>query len=163
VTRATSGGRRRCPEAISSATAVLALTSGQDQSHLTSPVHSEDSAGEFGPPGRVNNAVVWHIDKNALTLSEPRRYHDRAHLRFVPAEPCLICGPRPSDQRRIGDPAVPDSLAIHRHGDEAAWWETNKVDPIAVACEFCQWTLDGPRGERAEALLSIGVSAPRET
>jgi hypothetical protein len=27
----------------------------------------------------VNNAVLWHVDKAALPLSEPRRYRDRAH------------------------------------------------------------------------------------
>jgi ERF superfamily len=30
------------------------------------------------PP--VNNAVLWHVDKSALVLGEPRRYRDRAHL-----------------------------------------------------------------------------------
>ena len=67
----------------------------------SSHVHSEGSAGEFGPPGRVNNAVAWHIDKGALTLSEPRRYRDRAHLRFVSTHPCLICGRRPSDAHHL--------------------------------------------------------------
>jgi hypothetical protein len=32
-----------------------------------------------GPEDRVCNANAWHIDKSALTLSEPRRYRDRAH------------------------------------------------------------------------------------
>ena len=104
---------------------------------------------EFGRRA-VNNAVAWHIDKGALTLSEPRRYRDRAHLRFVSAQPCLICGRRPSDAhhlrfaqpralgRRVSDEyTVPlcrsHHRALHRHGDEVAWWETNKVDPVAVA------------------------------
>jgi hypothetical protein len=47
------------------------------------PADPEGLAAEFGPPRRVNNAVAWHIDKGALTLSEPRRYRDRAHLRSV--------------------------------------------------------------------------------
>jgi hypothetical protein len=139
------------------------------------PADPEDLAAEFRPPRRVNNAVAWHIDKGALTLSEPRRYRDRAHLRFVSAQPCLICGRRPSDAhhlrfaqpralgRRVSDEyAVPlcrsPHRALHRCGDEAAWWKTNGVDPIAVAGELWQRTrLDGPRGGRIEALLSVGV------
>jgi ERF superfamily len=139
------------------------------------PAHAETQSGEFVLSGRVNNAVAWHIDKGALPLSEPRRYRDRAHLRFVAAQPCLICGRRPTDAhhlrfaqprslgRRVSDEyAVPlcrsHHRALHRHGDESAWWETNKVDPVAVARELWQRTrLGGPRGGRVEALLRVGV------
>ena len=142
---------------------------------LSLPSRSERPSGEFALPARVNNAVAWHIDKGALTLSEPRRYRDRAHLRFVSAQPCLVCGRRPSDAhhlrfaqpralgRRVSDEyTVPlcrsHHRALHRHGDESAWWETNKVDPVVVARELWQRTrLDGPSGGRAEALLSVGV------
>jgi ERF superfamily len=125
--------------------------------------------------GRVTNAVPCHIDKGALTYGEPRRYRDRAHLRFVSAQPCLICQRRPTDAhhlrfaqpraigRRVSDEYVvplcrSHHLALHRYGDEPAWWETNKVDPVVVAHELWQRTrLDGPDGGRAEALLSVGV------
>jgi ERF superfamily len=143
------------------------------RSHATAD--TDDLAGELGPPGRVNNAVAWHIDKGALPLSEPRRYRDRTHLRFVSAQPCLICARRPSDAhhlrfaqpralgRRVSDECVvplcrSHHRALHRHGDEAAWWESNKVDPVAAAHELWQRTrLDGAGGGRAEALLSVGV------
>jgi hypothetical protein len=141
---------------------------------LTS-VHPENSGvgSEVGLPARVNNAVAWPIDKAALTLSEPRRYRDRAHLRFVSAQPCLICGRRPSDAhhlrfaqpralgRRVSDEyTVPlcrsHHRALHRYGDEAAWWEADKVDPMVVAHELWQRTrLDG-RGGRIETLLNAG-------
>ena len=49
----------------------------------------------------MNDAVAWHIDKSALTLSEPRRYRDRAHLEFVSSQPCLLCGRRPSDAHHL--------------------------------------------------------------
>jgi hypothetical protein len=148
---------------------------GGHQPMSSSPLHSEEFVGEFGPPGRVNNSVAWHVDKGALTLSEPRRYRDRAHLSFVSARPCLICGRRPSDAhhlrfaqpralgRKVSDEyAVPlcrsHHRALHRHGDESRWWETNKVDPLVVARELWQRTrLDGPRGGRAGALPSVGV------
>jgi ERF superfamily len=145
----------------------------------TSPAYPGSLAAEFGPPPRVNNAVAWRIDKGALTLGEPRRYRDRAHLRFVSAQPCLICWRRPSDAhhlrfaqpralgRRVSDEyTVPlcrsHHRALHRCGDEVAWWKTNGVDPIAVAGELWQRTrLDGPRGGRIEALLTVGtIEAP---
>jgi ERF superfamily len=124
---------------------------------------------------RVNNAVAWHIDKADLPLGEPRRYRDRAHIRFVSAQPCLICARRPSDAhhlrfaqpralgRRVSDEfTVPlcrsHHRALHRHGDEAAWWESNKVDAVVAAHELWQRTrLDGLRGGRSEALVSEGV------
>jgi hypothetical protein len=124
---------------------------------------------------RVRDAASWHIDKCALALSEPRRYRDRAHLRFVSAQPCLICGRRPSDAhhlrfvqpralgRRASDEyTVPlcrtHHRVLHRYGDEAAWWEANKVDPVVVARELWQRTrLDGAGDGRVAALLSVGV------
>jgi hypothetical protein len=133
----------------------------------------EDAESQL--PGWVNNAVAWHIDKGGLTHGEPRRYRDRAHLKFVSAQPCLICGRRPSDAhhlrfaqpralgRRVSDEYVvplcrSHHRALHRYGDEVAWWEANKVDPVVVAHELWQRTrLDGPSGGRVEALLSVGV------
>jgi hypothetical protein len=89
----------------------------------------------------VNNAVLWHVDRSALPLNEPRRYRDRAHLEFVASQPCLLCGRQPSDAhhlrfmqpramgRRVSDEfAVPlcrtHHRAVHRHGDEVAWWKS---------------------------------------
>jgi hypothetical protein len=114
------------------------------------------AAVEVQPPAaarqaeeRVNNAVSWHIDKSTLALSEPRRYRDRAHLQVVAAQPCLVCGRSPSDPhhlrfmpralgRRVSDEfAVPlcrtHHRALHRRGDEAAWWTSMDIDPVAVA------------------------------
>jgi hypothetical protein len=133
------------------------------------------TSGQASSPAQVNNAVAWHIDKGSLTLGEPRRYRDRAHLRFVSAQPCLICGRRPSDAhhlrfaqpraigRRVSDEYVvplcrSHHRALHRHGDEVAWWDSNKVEPIAMAGELWQRTrLDAPGAGRVEALLSVGV------
>jgi hypothetical protein len=160
--------------AAASPHAAAAPASG-DQSLLSPPLSAEDLAADFGLPGRVNNAVAWHIDKGTLTLGEPRRYRDRDHLRFVSAQPCLICGRRPTDAhhlrfaqpralgRRVSDEyAVPlcrtHHRALHRHGDESAWWACNKVDPVVAARGLWQRTrVDGPGSGRAEALLSVGV------
>jgi hypothetical protein len=51
------------------------------------------------PP--VNNAVVWYVDKSALPLSEPRRYRDRAHLKFVASQPCVRCERQPAEPHHL--------------------------------------------------------------
>jgi hypothetical protein len=120
----------------------------------------------------VNNAVFWHVDKTALPLSEPRRYRDRAHLEFVASQPCLLCGRQPCDAhhlrfmqpralgRRVSDEfAVPlcrtHHRALHRHGDEAAWWQAANIDAVTMAHRLWQHTrLDGaPIGEHIDPVL----------
>jgi hypothetical protein len=90
------------------------------------------------------------IDKSALTLSEPRRIRDKAHVRFVAKQPCLICGRQPADAhhlrfaqlqalgRKVSDEfTVPlcrgHHREVHRCGNEIGWWKSASVDPIVVA------------------------------
>ena len=90
------------------------------------------------------------IDKSALALPEPRRVRDREHVKFVAQQACIVCGRRPSDAhhlrfaqsralaRKVSDEfTVPvcrgHHREIHRCGDEAAWWERNKIDPTVIA------------------------------
>ena len=122
------------------------------------------------PP--VNNAVVWHVDKSALSLSEPRRYRDRAHLKFVASQPCLRCERQPAEPhhlrfvqpralgRKVSDEyAVPlcrtHHREVHRQGDEAAWWASAGIDALAVAHRLWQHTrLNGaPIQEHIDPLL----------
>jgi hypothetical protein len=63
------------------------------------PSEASAPAQPNAPP--VNNAVLWHVDKSALPLGEPRRYRDRAHLEFVASQPCLLCGRKPSDAHHL--------------------------------------------------------------
>ena len=90
------------------------------------------------------------IDKSVLTVATPRRYRNREHLRYVAQQACLICGRKPSDPhhlrhvqpralgRRASDEfAVPlcrlHHRAVHRAGDERAWWQATGMDPIETA------------------------------
>jgi hypothetical protein len=121
----------------------------------------------------VNNAVAWHIDKSALPLGEPRRYRDPAHLKFVASLPCLRCERKPSDPhhlrfmqpraigRRVSDEfAVPlcrtHHRAVHRSGDEVAWWKAANIDPAVIAHRLWQHTrLNGaPIQEHIDPLLT---------
>jgi hypothetical protein len=90
------------------------------------------------------------IDKSVRTISEPRRLRDKAHLKFVAAQPCLICGRSPVDphhlrftQPRAMGLKVSDEFTVplcrthhrdnHNFGDEVAWWERRAIDPVATA------------------------------
>jgi hypothetical protein len=90
------------------------------------------------------------IDKSILTVAAPRRYRNREHLRYVAQQACLVCGRKPSDPHHLGftqpralgrkvsdEFAVPlcrgHHRAVHRSGDERAWWRQAGLDPIKVA------------------------------
>jgi ERF superfamily len=96
------------------------------------------------------SADQLRIDKSVLTVGAPRRYRNRDHLRFVMRQPCLVCGRKPSDAHHIrfvqpralgrkasDEFAVPlcrsHHRAVHRAGDEKAWWKQAGIDPIKVA------------------------------
>jgi hypothetical protein len=90
------------------------------------------------------------VDKSRLAIPEPRRVRDRDHVRYVAAQPCLVCGRRPADAhhirsaqhsamgRKVSDEfTVPlcrgHHRALHRTGDETKWWKETGIDPIAAA------------------------------
>ena len=41
------------------------------------------------------------IDKSQLPIAEPKRLRDKAHLKFVASQPCLVCGRQPSDPHHV--------------------------------------------------------------
>jgi hypothetical protein len=103
------------------------------------------------------SADQLRIDKSVLTVGAPRRYRNRDHLRFVMRQPCLVCGRKPSDAhhirfvqpralgRKVSDEfAVPlcrsHHRAVHRAGDEKAWWKQAGIDPIKVARKLWRHT-----------------------
>ena len=80
------------------------------------------------------------IDKSQLAIAEPKRLRDKAHLKFVASQPCLVCGRQPSDPHhlRFAQPRaiglkVSDEFTVplcrghhrqlHQTGNEKAWWE----------------------------------------
>jgi hypothetical protein len=90
------------------------------------------------------------IDKSLLTHPEPRRIRDRAHVHFVTQQSCLVCGRQPCDahhlrfaqNRALGRRASDEFTVplcrghhreVHRHGDEAGWWDKLGLDPSAAA------------------------------
>jgi ERF superfamily len=78
------------------------------------------------------------------------RLRDKSHRKFVARQPCAVCGRAPSDAHhlRFAQPRalgrkVSDEFTVplcrvhhrelHRRGDEAAWWNEAKIDPITIA------------------------------
>jgi hypothetical protein len=89
------------------------------------------------------------------------RVRDKRHLAFVSAQPCLVCGRIPSDAhhlrfaqlsalgRKVSDEfSVPlcrtHHREAHRQGDERAWWEGVKIDPLGVARKLWEVTRGQP-------------------
>ena len=100
------------------------------------------------PDIQRNDALA--VDKSVLTIAEPRRYRNKEHLRFVAQQACLVCGRKPSDPHhlrftqpralgwKVSDEFVAPLCrihhrAVHRVGDERAWWKVVGIDPVKVA------------------------------
>src|SRR6266508_2773514 len=108
------------------------------------------------------------IDKSVLAVPAPRRYRNREHLRFVAQQVCLVCGRKPSDPhhlrfmqpralgRKVSDEfAVPlcrsHHRAVHRAGDEQAWWKAAGINPIEVARQLWRQTRLNDPHDREQA------------
>jgi hypothetical protein len=113
------------------------------------------------------------IDKSLLTLAEPKRLRDKAHLKFVASQPCLVCGRQPTDphhlrfaQARAMGLKVSDEFTVplcrghhrelHQAGNEPAWWEKLNIKPLEVAKGL--WEQTHPKSAVAE-LVQPSASA----
>jgi hypothetical protein len=92
-------------------------------------------------------------------LGKAVRLRNKEHRKFVTRQPCLVCGRVPSDshhltfaQPRALGYRVSDEFTVpvcrihhrelHRSGDEAAWWQKLKIDPIPVALRLWRYSQD---------------------
>jgi hypothetical protein len=90
------------------------------------------------------------IDKSALLLGAPKRVRDPEHLKFINAQPCLVCGrapvhahhlrfaqPRAMSNKVSDEWSVPLCFTHHRSlhmvGSEEAWWTEKGIDAKAEA------------------------------
>jgi hypothetical protein len=126
--------------------AALATALAKAQIELANPEKS--LTGTIEPP-------------DVLIHPEPRRVRDRDHVRYVALQSCLVCGRQPCDahhlrfaQDRALGRKVSDEFTVplcrghhrelHRHGDEAAWWQKLSLDPTSVARAL--WVKTHPQG-----------------
>jgi DNA recombination protein Rad52 len=99
----------------------------------------------------------------------PRRVRDKAHLRRVAQEPCLVCGRQPAQAHHLKflEPrglglkpsdayAVPlcrlHHRALHDTGNEEAWWRQHRIDPAPEALRL--WQAARAPAEAADAPLA---------
>jgi hypothetical protein len=109
------------------------------------------------------------IDKSVLTLAEPKRLRDKAHLGFVASQPCLVCGRQPSDPHhlRFAQPRalglkVSDEFTVplcgghhrqlHQACNEVTWWGNFNLKPLEVARAL--WGQNHPKSANAAAVAA---------
>jgi hypothetical protein len=131
---------------------------------------SSHERGSAAPAPSDKPGEQLRVDKSVLTLNEPRRYRNRAHLEFVASQPCLLCERRPSDAhhlrfaqpsslgRRVSDEfTVPlcrsHHRALHRRGNEPEWWKENGIDPVGTAQKLWERTRLGNISANSTLLL----------
>jgi hypothetical protein len=93
------------------------------------------------------------IETDGLLIERTKRKRDPEHLRFVIAQPCLVCSRKPSDahhlkfaQPRAMASKVSDEFTVplcrthhrqlHQGGHEVTWWMDMDIDPLPIAKEL---------------------------
>jgi hypothetical protein len=152
---------------------------GRDTDEITDHFRKErqDAANSVSSPEKPSSSVApenvplippqsQKIDKSQLTIGEPKRLRDKAHLRFVASKPCLICGRQPSDPHhlRFAQPRaiglkVSDEFTVplcrthhrqlHHVGDERQWWKSYSISPLETAQTLWIETRKGATEEKS--------------
>ena len=121
---------------------------------------------DAAPPLAPSDLLLIKIDKSQLPIAEPKRLRDKAHLKFVASQPCLVCGRQPSDPHhlRFAQPRalgmkVSDEFTVplcrghhrqlHQVGNEVPWWEDRKINPLETAKVL--WEQTHPRSVASDA------------
>lgn len=118
-----------------------------DQRAMTSD--SPEEAISDSPADPSQQTIPLEVSPIPKTV----RRRSKAHLRFVGAQPCLVCAQLPCDahhlkfaQTKAMGRKVSDEFAVplcrkhhhdlHQHGNEMAWWANLKITPIQIAKEL---------------------------
>ncbi len=143
---------RRVEEAFATKMAKMESGTGEPTEVLSVPAGSVQSSLPVRPIAVERSELIAsnNVDKSRLTLPEPRRIRNKDHVRFVAQQACLVCGRKPSDPhhlryaqpRALGRKASDEFTvplcrihhrALHRAGNERAWWKETGIDPSKVA------------------------------
>jgi DNA recombination protein Rad52 len=148
-----------------------------DQLRKNSTDRKQTSSAPPLVPSRLDS-IPDRIDKSQLAIAEPKRLRDKAHLKFVASQPCLICGRQPSDPHhlRFAQPRgiglkVSDEFTVplcrghhrqlHQAGNEITWWENLHIDALAIAKDL--WKQTHSKGGRVEPLAQSTTINTDET
>jgi hypothetical protein len=128
--------------------------------------------------------VPARIDKSLLPLAEPKRLRDKAHLKFVASQPCLVCERQPSDPHhlRFAQPRalgvkVSDEFTVplcrghhrqlHQAGNEAGCWKDLDINALEIAKGL--WEQTHPKSaatieiKQSEVTAGTSTKTPAET
>jgi hypothetical protein len=141
--------------------------------------------GEEEPAAEGENSRDGRRERNksgseaVVVIGKPVRERDRDHLRFVAAQPCLVCGRTPSDphhikfagQRAMGR-KVSDRFTVpicrlhhrelHRRGNERAWWQTRGFDPLPIAARLWALTHAADGADAGAEGADTGIEGERD-
>jgi hypothetical protein len=164
------------PATPAASSAASAAASGHASSVTSPGSHDTPRSQEAGsskgadPHQPVGLDQHTRIDKSVLTISAPRRYRSKEHLRYVISQPCLFCARKPSDPhhlrfmqpralgRKTSDEFVvplcrTHHRAAHRAANEQAWWRAIGIDPVKIARKLWQDSRAAKAQEQSDASL----------
>jgi len=115
-------------------------------------ITGSDPDGGGAPDIAQKDGVTAELSRPRLT-AKTIRLRDKDHRKFVSRQPCLVCGRTPAEPHhlRFAQPRalgrkVSDEFTVpvcrlhhrelHRHHDEAEWWNKLKIDPVSIALQL---------------------------
>jgi hypothetical protein len=146
---------------------------GRRQNSLTAQIRADcrtpNEKSLPGPSLVPSDGLQRQIDKSMLTIAEPKRLRDKAHLQFVASQPCLVCGRQPADPHhlRFAQPRalgmkVSDEFTVplcrghhrelHQTGNEVSWWKDRKINALVIAKDL--WGQTHPKTTTVDSALA---------
>jgi hypothetical protein len=112
------------------------------------PSGASDNAAPLNPASE--DAAANALPSSRRSLPKTTRHRNKEHLKFVQAQPCLVCGRNPSDPHhlRFAQPQalgrkVSDEFTVplcrthhreaHRASQELQWWQSKGLAPMEAA------------------------------
>jgi hypothetical protein len=150
----------------------LALFGGEEAGNHPTLAGEPTTRAQPTAPTNPTTAPKNTCNSPVHVIAKEIRIRDKEHRKFVSSQPCTVCGRSPCDAhhlrfaqpramaRKVSDEfTVPVCRAhhreLHRHGDEEAWWQSIKIEPLPIALKLWQY---GRRHSRTD--LSTGEADP---
>jgi len=105
-------------------------------------------------------------DRCVLTIAQPKRLRDKAHLKFVASRACLVCGDNLAIRIIFGllsqtiGLKISDEFTVplcrghhrqlHQAGNEVAWWEKLNINALEIVERLWKQTRTKPTPEQTD-------------